>query len=150
MAHDPDDPRLPDPLRSDLSDLYRADVSSSPPIDQAVLNRARAHLAGRKRLLLLRRVAGAAAAVLLIAAVTIPLLNRTDRHSRPHVAQRAGDVNADGVVDVRDALLVARGIDAKQTGWSSIADVNGDKTVDRRDVDAIAEIAVRLDQGVVR
>jgi hypothetical protein len=146
-----DDPRefdeLPEPLMADLSRLYRADTPPSPAVDQAVLNRARAHLVGRKRLLLLRRVAGAAAAVVLIAAATIPFLLQSQPDVRPRVAHRAEDVNADGVVDIRDALALQQELNRGPIkGW----DINGDGVTDRRDVDAIAMLAVRLDREVVR
>src|SRR5688500_13371316 len=113
MPQDPAQFRdLPDPLAADLRRLYRADVQPSPAVDQAILNRARAHAAGRKRTLLLRRVAGAAAAVILIAAAVIPAFQRHRHPANPTVAQRADDVNADGAVDIRDALALQRSIDA--------------------------------------
>ena len=123
--------------------MYRADVKVPAEIDRAILNRARAHLARRGRFSLLLRVGGAAAAVLVIAASLLPWLNLRNRA----VALR-GDLNGDGVVDIRDALLLARDIDSKQTKASD--DVNGDKVVDRRDVDAVAMMAVRIDKGAVQ
>jgi hypothetical protein len=148
MSHQPADSEdLPEPLAADLSRLYRADVPASPQIDQAILNRARAHLAGRKRLLLLRRIAGAAAAVILIAAVLIPTLSRTDK-GMTIKAEARGDINVDGTIDVRDALALARRVEENRT--KPINDFTGDKVVDRRDVDAVAMLAVRLDAGVMR
>src|SRR5688572_23735874 len=98
---------LPDPLADDLRRMYRVEVQPSPAVDQAVLNRARAHLAGRKRTLLLRRVAGAAAAVVIVTAAVIPTINRTRHPARPPVAtQHPHDVTGDGVVDIRDALAL--------------------------------------------
>lgn len=144
MSHERDQfDDLPDPLTDDLVRLYRVDLQPSPAADQMLLNRARAHFAGRNRTLLLRRVAGAAAAVILVAAVLIPTLRRTD-HGIAIVRQEArGDVNFDGAVDIRDALALARRIEEKRT--KPIDDFNGDKIVDRRDVDALAMMAVRLD-----
>jgi hypothetical protein len=142
----PQDPEqfddLPDPLTADLARLYRVEVPPSPAVDQAILNRARAHLAGRKRTLLLRRVAGAAAAIILVAAALIPMLS-TDQGA---VAAReaAGDINFDGAVDIRDAMALARRIDDKRT--KPAYDYNRDQSIDRRDVDAIAMQAVRLDR----
>ena len=137
---------LPDPLAADLARLYRADVTPSPAVDQAVLNRARAHLAGRKRALLLRRVAGAAAAVILITAAVIPTM-KMRQPARPAVVHRAEDVTRDGVVDIRDAMALQKRITA---GQASGYDVTGDGVTDKRDVDAIAMVAVRLDAGVRR
>ena len=143
MSHEPaefDD--LPEPLRADLGRLYRADVTPSPAVDQAVLNRARAYFAGRRRGLLLRRAAGAAAAVILITAAVIPTINRYPHTNSAAVARRAEDVNRDGVVDIRDALALQRAVEG---GRPTANDVTGDGVTDRRDVDAIAMLAVRLD-----
>ena len=138
---------LPDRLAEDLRQLYGAEIRPSPALDQAILNRARAHLAGRKRTLLLRRVAGAAAAVILITAAVVPTIQRTRHPARPTVVRQVNDVNADGAVDIRDALALQRSID---TGRASAHDVNGDGVTDKRDVDAIAMSAVRLDRGATR
>jgi hypothetical protein len=148
MPHNPphfDD--LPDALTADLGRLYRADVTSSPAVDQAILNRARAHLAGRKRTLLLRRAAGAAAAVILITAAVIPTL-RSVNPARPTAARHVNDINADGVVDIRDALALQKSIDAGRA--TAAGDINGDGVIDKRDVDAIAMQSVRLDRGATR
>jgi hypothetical protein len=148
MSQDPaqfDD--LPDPLVEDLRQLYRADVRPSTAVDQAILNCARAHVASRKRTLLLRRVAGAAAAVILITAAVVPTIQRARHPDRPAVARNANDVNADGAVDIRDALALQRSIDAGRAGAH---DINGDGVIDKRDVDAIAMLAVRLDRGATR
>jgi hypothetical protein len=147
MPADQDDPQIPAPLRDELLGLYRAGAEPSPQLDQAVLNGARAHLAGRKRLLLLRRAAGAAAAAILIAAVLVPTLGRGERGVVINQEAR-GDINLDGQVDVRDALVLARRVEENRT--KPINDFTGDKVVDRRDVDAIAMMAVRLDGGVTR
>jgi hypothetical protein len=146
---------LPGPLADDLRRLYGPSVAPSPGVDQAILNRARAHVAGRKRTLLLRRVAGAAAAVVLITAAVIPTIQRTRHPARPPVARQAAaaaaanDVNADGAVDIRDALALQQSINAGRAG-AGANDVNGDGVTDRRDVDAIATFAVRLDKGATR
>jgi hypothetical protein len=145
-ANRPEFDDLPDALQGDLAALFRADVQPSPAVDQAVLNRARAHFASRRRSLLLRRVAGAAAAVVLISAALIPVLRRGEM-STSHVAQRVEDVNGDGRVDIRDALKLQQELN---TGLVKGRDVNNDGVTDRRDVDAIANLAVRLDGGAVR
>lgn len=148
MPQDPDQfDDLPDALTADLARLYRAHVQPSPAVDQAILNRARAHIVGRKRTLLLRRMAGAAAAVILVAVALIPAIQRTRHPVHPAVAQHAHDVNADGAVDIRDALALQQSINA---GRPAVHDVNGDGIVDKRDVDAVAMLAVRLDRGATR
>ena len=145
-ANPPELDDLPDALKGDLTALFRADVKPSPAVDQAILNRARAHFAGRRRSLLLRRAAGAAAAVVLISAALLPVLRRGET-STSHVVQRVEDVNGDGRVDIRDALKLQQELN---TGLVQGRDVNNDGVTDRRDVDAIAKRAVRLDGGAVR
>src|SRR5437763_3240708 len=112
MDHDPHDPRLPDPLIAEFSRLYRAEPAVPPEVDRAILNRARAHLAGRGRLRLLLRTAGAAAAVAAVVAMVV-LLHFGQRPGAP-LAAVAGDVNGDGVVDIRDAMLLARRLESGQ------------------------------------
>lgn len=57
----------------------------------------------------------------------------------------AGDVNADGTVDVVDALLLAERVRGKQTArrW----DMNGDRVVDARDSDEIMARVVDLERS---
>ena len=150
---EPDDPQIPDPMRTELRRLYARHPRPSMEVDQAILNRARAHLAGRNRLLLLR-VGGAAAAVAAVVIVSLFLLHKPQR---PQIATRTapvgdvytktGDANNDGVVDIRDAMVLARKVDAGQVAWTRWEDANGDKIIDGKDVDAIAMIAVKLDGG---
>jgi hypothetical protein len=140
---------LPEPLADDLRRLYRADVQASPAVDQAILNRARAHVAGRKRTLpLLLQVAAAAAAIILITAMLLPTMQSARRSSthRP-IARQVTDINADGIIDIRDALALQQSINA---GRTSAHDITGDGVTDKRDVDAIAMLAVRIDRGTTR
>jgi hypothetical protein len=146
MSDDPiqgDDPILPETLRTELSRLYRVDARVPGEVDRAVTNGARAHLARSGRLRLLLRTAGAAAAVAAI--VTIFVIVRPGHRPSPPLATVAGDVNGDGVIDIRDAMLLARRL---ETGEPTSQDFNRDGVTDRRDVDAIAMSAVRLDRGV--
>ena len=136
MNHDADDPQLPGSLKSELFRLYRVDVRASAEVDRGVLNRARAHLARRGRLRLFIGIAGAAVAVIVVVTAII-VQHRPARY----IAAANGDVNGDGVVDIRDALLLARKLDG---GKVSGIDVNHDGVTDRRDVDAIAMLAVRI------
>jgi hypothetical protein len=64
----------------------------------------------------------------------------------PHV----GDANGDGRVDIRDALALARRIESGTVLPTTRDDVNGDRVIDRKDVDAIAIMAVSLSAEVVR
>ena len=147
-----DDLRIPDELARELSSLYRADISVPPRVDQAVLNRARAEWAGRRRRTILLRV-GSGAGIAAAATVAVVLwLQRPGGEPGRQVAVApatapliAEDVNSDGRVDVLDALRLARRVEDGSAGtqW----DVNRDGTVDRQDVDAVALAAVRLDAG---
>ena len=155
MSDDPvthsDDPTLPDlpqPLRAELSRLYRADASASTVIDQKILNRARAHFARRGRLRLLAEVGAVAAVILIVIGIVVPMLSRTDHGMLQVKRESSGDVNIDGVVDIRDALLLARRIEQKQT--RPINDYNRDGVVDARDVDAVAMMAVKIEKGTAR
>jgi hypothetical protein len=141
MSTDPEEPRLPDPLVGELTRLYRTDPAVPTDVDRVILNRARAHLARTGRLRLLLRTAGAAAVVAIFVFV------RPGHRPNPPLAAVAGNVNGDGVIDIRDAMLLARRL---ESGQPASQDFNHDGVTDRRDVDAIAMLAVRLDRGVVR
>jgi hypothetical protein len=142
MIHDSDDPRLPDALVEELSRAYRAEVRVGPEVDRVITSGARAHLMRRGRLRLWIATAGTAAAALIVLAVL--LLPRT---TNPPIATAAEDVNHDGVVDIRDALLLQQQLNG---GVSKGPDINHDGRVDRADVDAIAQRAVRLGGGAAR
>lgn len=150
MSTDPDDPRLPDALRADLAELHGGRPAASADVDRMILSSARAHFARRKRQGLLLRLGGAAAAVAAVVVVAVTIA-RTDRDhaAGPQVAadvsRLTGDANGDNLVNIRDALALARKVDAKQATWTRWDDVNGDRQIDRKDVEAIAMIAVRLD-----
>jgi hypothetical protein len=146
------DPEIPDGLRSDLTALGRKDISVPAEIDRAILNRARAHFARRSRLHWLVPLS-AAAAMLLICLTLVPAISRSRRSAAPLASSStvAGDMNHDGVIDIRDALLLARRLDAGPVAATKLDDLNHDGVIDRRDVDAIAAIAVKLnDRGAVR
>ena len=142
MAEESDDPRLPDSLVGELRQAYRTDVRIAPEIDRLITSGARAHLAQRGRLRLWISLAGTAAAAILIIAVLL-----VSHPARPVTANAIEDINGDGVVDIRDALLLQQQIDR---GNAKEHDVNHDGVVDHNDVDAIAQRAVRLDGGAVR
>ncbi|MCI0343204.1 MAG: dockerin type I domain-containing protein [Planctomycetales bacterium] len=122
-------PRLVEALRG----LERP-PSVPPAMDEAILAAARRRL-GRRRARLVRLAPWAAAAGILVAAGGA-LLSPGTAH--------AADVNRDGVVDIRDALALARRIEA---GGAARPDLTGDGLVDRRDVEAVALVALALVQG---
>ena len=51
-----------------------------------------------------------------------------------------GDVNGDGVVNMKDIALVARafGSSSSSTNWNSAADLNGDGVVNMKDIALVA------------
>lgn len=106
----------------------------SAATDDAVL--AHARMPRRVRMPILRPVAYAAAAV--VAALVVGRLVLPDRPTGPD-----HDFNADGTVDVLDAYALARGLQRGEPPRD--ADVDGDGTVDQRDVDTMLEAIVRLD-----
>jgi len=146
MDSDRDDLDLPKSLTNELFSVYRADVASSADVDRLVLNRAKAEFARRRRLRIWASVAAIAAVILLVISM-IPAMFSTDHGSNwvgliHNNQQLRGDVNGDGVVDIRDVLRLQKAID---TGMKGGIDVNGDGVLDHRDVDAIAQLAVRIE-----
>jgi hypothetical protein len=65
---------------------------------------------------------------------------------RPRPPRRRGDLDEDGRVDVLDAFLLARRLDAGDPG-NPAWDASGDGRVDRADVDRVAYWAVSLSGG---
>ncbi|MBN1817544.1 MAG: hypothetical protein JW828_09285 [Sedimentisphaerales bacterium] len=133
-------------LGQDLKQLY--DFGSSlEALDRRVLDQGRRFAFRRKRMRLIRRL-GAAAAVAAALVVGITRMP-TDRSQAPLTARSeaniAQDIDRNGQVDIRDALRLARWIEAAEPlrpEW----DLNRDGTVGQADVDAVAYAAVRLKQ----
>ena len=141
---------LPDGMVQELGGLYRRPVAVPAERDRVILAGARTQMVRRRRLRLLMRVSGAAAAVAAVVALVMrtPEIPDAEKQVRPAVAVRAQDVNRDGVVNIVDALLLARKVEAggvAQTQW----DFDGDGVVDRKDADSIADEVVSLG-GAVR
>jgi hypothetical protein len=146
-----DDPILPERLRDDLGALYRAEVQVPADVDRLVLSSARARSMRRGRW---ARWVGAGAAVAAVVVVSITLLrphaSAPQQHARRDVYTPDGDADGNAVVDIRDALALARNVEAGNAKWTRWEDVNRDKVIDRKDVDAIAMMAVALKPEVVR
>lgn len=135
-------------LQRDLRTLYDANLLVPPAVSERILNGARAHFARPRPARRLLRWAAAAAVAAALALVL--RLNMPARPGPPQVVSISGDVDGNGRVDILDALVLARRIDSMQTAEAAAADLNHDGVVDRRDVDAIAMLAVRLDRGGVQ
>lgn len=137
LDHDPsENPRLAEALRAAYT--HRTPI---PPIrDQFIRASAQAHFA-RRRIVRQMITWGASVAAGLAAAIAlIVLLNRP---MQPTSTVARGDINADGQVNIVDALALARHLsnrDASIKSW----DFNNDGIIDQKDVDAIAQSAVTL------
>jgi hypothetical protein len=161
-----------DALAKALRGAYRGRVDVPPEVDEAM--RARMHLPFarlRRRRLLWLAVPAAAAATLAVALYLGSTTGRSTAGRAPdasapqvslHVPPadaappdpgidagrpaRAADVNGDGRVDIRDALVLARKLRAGgplEGGW----DLSGDGVIDRVDVDRIARLVVSVPGG---
>jgi hypothetical protein len=133
------DPQLPPQLARALGELYSTPAVGAR-VDEAILNRARARFAGVRRMRPVLRVASLAAAAAIVLITFAVVVNRPDRAVQ--VANQQ-DLNADGIVDIRDALYLAHHLEGAKTQW----DFNHDGRVDRQDADAIASTAVSLKGG---
>ena len=157
--HQPEDQHdtLPDALVADLRGIYGRGVEVPREVDAAVLQEARAGFARRRRFRLAVRAATVTAAAAAIAlAFAIPMLMRsapqrvgptpvaTDTQMlmvAPPPAQQREDVDHDGKVDILDAFVVAKLIEARGQ-LDRTYDINGDGRIDGADVDRIAMAAV--------
>ncbi|MFO7654136.1 MAG: dockerin type I repeat-containing protein [Candidatus Krumholzibacteriia bacterium] len=149
---------LPEALRTELASLYRTGVAIPRERDDAVLAAARARLGVRRehprreRGRLMRPVWqrplpaawAAAASVVLLVAVGFGLLGDGGPTVPP---AGSGDLNGDGVVDVLDAFLLARRLDASRPAPLG-SDRDGDGRVTRADLAALTAQIVSV--GEVR
>jgi hypothetical protein len=141
---------LPDGLVEELGGLYRQSVPVPGERDRVILAGARAQMAKQRRLRLIVRWGGLAVAAAAVVALVLrtPTIPDAEKQVRPAVAVKAHDVNRDGAVNIVDAYLLARTVEAggvAQTQW----DFDGDGAVDLKDADAIANDVVSLG-GAVR
>jgi hypothetical protein len=142
-----DEGTVPPKLAEALEALHKERLFVPPQVDEMILARAQAHLAGVARRRARRRLLvpwmAAAASVAVAAWVSQTLLYR-QQPTPPGSFVTREDVNGDGRVDILDAFMLAREIertDARQP------DLDGDGRVDKRDVDVVAARAVKLDRG---
>ncbi len=151
------DLQAPPAFARDLKALYTPPSAIPLTTDQAILARTRRQSVGRRRKRLLVRwaVPPAAAAAVIMWVVFNPFVT-PDVDDSPHfeasgpLATRQPadhrDIDGNGRVDILDALALARSIKdnhVAQQPW----DFNGDGLIDRKDVDTVAQSAVRLNKG---
>jgi hypothetical protein len=146
------EPVVPPELSAALRRVYDVPVGVPAAVDEAILRDARSGFSRRRRFQLAVRWIGAAAAA--AAAVVLVAINfHRGRSGATNVAATqhifvAGDVDGNGHVDILDAFVLARKVDAHSAVTTRSDDVNADGVVDRHDVDAVAAMAVRLPGGV--
>ncbi|MFN0057800.1 MAG: dockerin type I domain-containing protein [Planctomycetota bacterium] len=143
-----DDDTLATPqLARALRAHYRAPSEVTAEIDRRVLADANRRLRLVRWGRATRWISGGAAALLVIGGVYLAVERATrtpaldDRRS---TALRA-DIDGSGRVDILDALRLARLV-AETPVVDRRFDMNSDTVVDQRDVDAVAERAVRLEK----
>ncbi len=152
----PQPPDRPDheALRRGLRSLYRApDVPAE--VDDAILARARRELCGAPTAAtgptiswgLGRAVALAASILLVVAVLAVWWVARRPASPDDTLtadARAAEDLDGNGVVDIRDAFLLARELEAGEP-VASDRDFDGNGLVDCADVDHVAAVAVALE-----
>lgn len=136
----PEEPHIPERLARDLRALEPS-REAPPQLDDLVLASARRRLAPRRPLV--RIGAGLAAAAALLLAVSLLVLTPGGRRGTPLAAANPRDINGDGVVDILDALALARFVERGEPG----ADLTGDGRTTSEDVEALALAVVSLDRS---
>jgi hypothetical protein len=144
-----------DVLARDLRGAFappRWDPVRLEAMDRAVLAAAIEQSSAARRRRMAIRIGGwgalaAAAGLALAALVTSPGGRAPLGTGRTPIAAAGKDLNGDGIIDILDALMLARTLEDPARNVPAMWDFTGDGLVDRRDVDAIAAAAVRLDDG---
>ncbi len=134
----------------DLGRLFAPDRPIPSDIDRAVAEAARRRFARPQRRLWWLRWAVPATAAAAIAIACLWWVHPGAAPSvapSPRLSQTATDIDGNGRVDILDAFTLARHIEARQP-TEAMWDFNSDGLIDRRDVDAVALAAVRLNKGV--
>lgn len=143
------DPIFPDRLAQDLRALAHVEMIVPNQIEDDLRTRAQHHLAPRNRLRIhVRRAAplAAAAGLAITAWIGFRAINNQLSTPAPTInpaARITMDIDGSGRVDILDAFVIARAIEAGSS-LSSAWDVTDDGVVDLRDADAVAAKAVSL------
>jgi hypothetical protein len=145
MNQDPEQLDLPPALADALRSAYSHHPDVPTEIDTAVLTASRERFGRRRRMKLMARWGTGLAAGLAAMIVIIVNVSRPGPAPTPTAILARGDVNADGQVNMVDALALAKRV-AANTASDQAWDVNRDGNIDTRDVDAIAAASVNLKQ----
>lgn len=158
---------LPEPIIDALREIDGPAVLPDAERDLDVLSGARRHFAdtarsSRKprsfRLFIGGAAGGALAAAAMVGIVVMlgepaakaPSANHAPTEMMAGVDIEPGEYNNDGQLNILDAYLLAKTIDRSadlQTNLHPANDLNGDGTIDQRDVDWIANQSVALNLG---
>jgi hypothetical protein len=147
---DAGEPQISPQLHQDMRALFEPPGAVPRQMDKAILDRARRCLIRPRRLIIpLRWAAATAAAAAIVVGAVVYHGVTSDNHQSSIVNHQLGrpgpaDIDGNGRVDILDAFRLARNIESRSPAdmkW----DLNGDGLVDRKDVDAVAFAAVRLD-----
>lgn len=146
MTHDPDAHRDDDlPIPSDLAarvrEAYRADGEVPEVVDRAVLGAARRRFGAPRRRRWVPMGAGLAAAASIALVATIFLVSPQRRRPPAPAPALAMDSNADGAVNILDALALAKAAARDEPG----PDLSGDGVFNGADAEALAMRLVALD-----
>jgi len=133
------EPQLPAELAGEMKRLFTHRAFVPGEMDEAVLAAGRARLGRLRRRRMARRFAAGFAAAAVVGIVVYVQFSPDSTGTQPDVFARE-DVNRDGRVNIVDALMLARRVEAHDADL----DINGDGSVDRGDVDALAMMAVAL------
>lgn len=163
-----DEPQLPPELVRDLRALYPYPATPPAEVEQAVRTEAREQIGNLRRH---RRwgfwssIAACVGFVFIMQQVmrtsTLPEIDDRERlvqSPAPEVAGRGiaamkiaeinpADIDGNGRVDILDAYVMARSMANDSTSPNPAWDINADGTIDQRDIDAVAQSAVRLKGG---
>jgi len=138
----PDDQALPPQLVDDLRTLSRSRCYVPAEVDQRIVDEAQQHLATVARRYPMPWWVAAAAVITLAATLAI-FWQHQDHPAVTRPAHVAADLDGNGKLDILDAFALARQLQSSAP-HDPACDVNHDGAVDRADVDAIAQLAVRL------
>lgn len=135
-----------DNFAKDLKSAYDPKRNVPADFDRAIMNEARKHLSKNHSRLRFARWAVSAAAAAVVVFAFVHNYDGVRNVDSPGVAVAIEDIDHNGRVDILDAFVLARRIQAGKVDqkW----DVNADGVVNGKDVDAVAASAVRLKKGV--
>jgi hypothetical protein len=141
---DASEARIPAKLAVELKALYAPPRPVPSFLDASVLGKARRFLAQVREL---RSVIRWPQGLAIAAAVALAaLVGSLFFSSKRPVAVAREDINADGRVDVLDAFALARQLQ-RGAVLDRQFDFNGDGVVNQRDIDAVANQAVKVEKG---